>query len=851
MEFTTTPPPSFPRQKISTKEKNEEWGIKNLLYWEHKLITGNKNIEVDRIRMKKNANLYFNNILDTLDVAKIVNPHNIKDFNIPLDFKHYKIENPKIQTLKGEELKRRFEWKTYVSNRDAISKKEEEKKEQFVNFLTEKIKAESFNEEQVKKELEKLQEYLAYDWQDVREKTADQLLHYYNYYLDLKTQFSRAWENNLLYGQEIMSVDEHNLKPVVESCDPKTIFWLKSPEEPYIDNSDCVIREYYIPLGKVIDHYYDYLTPEQISNLEERTDMKGIEKNFTFNQYYTKDTNGFLIPNTDLQNTILNPAYLNPAYLTSNQFNFNGYFDSYGNVRVVHTRWKSMRKVGVLKYLDEQGDEQEKFVDENYKLNKVLGESIKWIWINEAWEGTRVGEEIFIKIKPRSIQYRKLDNISECSLGYVGTRIENAMFDLMKEYSIKYDAYMHRTEAAIIKAVGKIGILDLAMIPDDWSIDMWMHFATNMGWAIKDSFKEAKKGAATGKLAGNMNNSSETINLEQGQFIEQNMRMLQYLENQMDHLVGINQQRQGLVSADAGLQVTREANQASSNITESYFNIHDNVKLRTLRALLEVAKYCLKNKSESLQYVTSEFTNEIFNVDGDLINEAEFDILIGDGTNDAKTIEILQEAVKIALQTGAVDLIELMDIFSSDSTSSIKRKVEKSVKLKEQKEQDKFQQEQALEKEKMAHEAQLHQDALNDKQADRDLQRYKIDQDNQTKIQVSEISNYFKNPELDANNNGLPDPQEIANNALKQQEINSKNFVEQQKLSHERQKHQDELSIKEREINSKKEIEDKKIEAIKIQNKNQIELANKKHKADKELAAKKLQIERIKARKNK
>ncbi len=843
-EFNITIPVTCPRQKLSTKEKGEKWGIDNLLYWESKLITSNKNIEADKVRMKKNANLYFNNILDPIDVARIVNPHNIKDFVVPADFKHYKIENPKIQTLKGEELKRRFEWKTYVSNRDAVSKKEQEKKNRFFQFITEKIQSSNFSEEEVTAEMQKLQEYLTYDWQDIREKTADQLLHYYMQYLDLKTQFSRAWENSLLYGDEIMSIDEHNLKPVVESCDPKTVFWLKSPESPYIDDSDCVIREYYLPLGQVIDYYYDYLTSKQISDLEAKLDRLGNYKQFTYNQYYTKDDNGFLIPTNNEQ---LNAGYLNPEYITASQFNFSGYFDEANNIRIVHTRWKSMRKVGVLTYFDEQGDSQEKFVDENYKIDKSLGETIRWIWITEAWEGTRIGEDIFVKIKPRSIQYRKLDNISACSLGYVGTRIDNCIFDLCKEYSIKYDAYMHRTEQAMIKAVGKIGILDLAMIPDDWNVDMWMHFATNMGWAIKDSFKEARKGAATGKLAGNMNSSSEVINLEQGQFVQQNMEMLAYLENQLDKLIGINQGRQGQQSPSAGLQLTREQNQASANITESYFAIHDNVKLRTLRMLLEVAKYCLKGKSESLQYVTSEFTNEIFNVDGDQINEAEFDLLVGDATNDAKTIDILQEAVKIALQTGQVDLIQLMDIFSTDSTAAIKRKVEKSVRAKQEQEQANAEQEQQLEREKMAHAAQLHQDDLADKQADRDLKKYEIDRGFEKAIQVAEIQAVATQyGSVDSDNDGIPDPMEIAANALKQQDIDSKRFTEQLKLDHDKKKHDKEVELKNKEMDLKKEIENKKIQAIKEQNKSQ-ELIQKRQALLKEKEmANKLAVEKLK-----
>lgn len=839
MEFTsslnnnyshnTTAPSTLPRQKVSTAEKTEKWGIENLLYWESRLITSNRDIESEKVIMKKNSNLYFHNILDTLEVARIVNPHDIKGFSIPADFKHYKIENPKIQTLKGEELKRRFEWKVYVSNRDAVSKKEKEKQGKFFDFLKEQIQAESFSKEEIERKLKKLQEYLTYDWQDLRELTADQLLHHYVQYLDLKTEFSKIWEEALLYGEEIMDFDERNGKPYGEACDPKTMYWLKNPNSPYIDDSDAVTREYYIPMGKVIDYYYNDLTSSQISDLEELDRYRVQDKRFNYNQYYTKTDEGFLMPTSEVQDTLLNPKDL-----TMNAYNFSGWFDEEGNVRVVHTRWKSMRKVGELSYFDEQGEQQTKHVDENYKINKDLGETIKWIWISEAWEGTRIGENIFIKIKPRNVQFRKLDDISYCMLGYVGTKLPNAIYNIMKEYSIKYDAYMYRTEQALIKAVGKIGVLDLAMIPDDWDIDTWMHFAVNMGWAIKDSFKEAKKGAAMGKLAGQMGNDSSVINLEQGQFIQQNMQMLQYLEAQLDKLIGITPQRQGQVSADAGLQLTREAVQQSSNITESYFAIHDNVKMRSLRALLEVAKYCLKNKTESIQYITSEMVSQIFEVDGDLINEAEYGLLIGDARNDAKTIEILQEAVKIALQTGQVDLIQLMDIFSTDSTANIKRKIEKSVREKQEQEQQRFKEEQEVKKAEIAQEAELRREELADNDADRQVQIYKIDKEAEVKIEVATINSYIGQEELDQNNNGIPDPMELQKLALDRTKFQSDTFQKQMSEFNKVKQHQDKVKLEKEKISSKEKLEKLKIKQTEIQNKSQEKIAKDSNKLKEE-----------------
>src|ERR1022692_1969337 len=115
-------PAALPKQKISKSNKTENWAIENLLYYERLLVTNNRDLESIRANMERNYALYYKGILDPEEVQRICNPHRIQGFVIPNNFKNYPITNPKVQTLKGEELKRRFEWKAYVTNRDAISK---------------------------------------------------------------------------------------------------------------------------------------------------------------------------------------------------------------------------------------------------------------------------------------------------------------------------------------------------------------------------------------------------------------------------------------------------------------------------------------------------------------------------------------------------------------------------------------------------------------------------------------------------------------------------------------------------------------------------------------------------------
>jgi hypothetical protein len=109
-------------------------------------------------------------------------------------------------------------------------------------------------------------------------------------------------------------------------------------------------------------------------------------------------------------------------------------------------------------------------------------------------------------------------------------------------------------------------------------------------------------------------------------------------------------------------------------------------------------------------------------------------------------------------------------------------------------------------------------------QEDMELKRYINDSTNQTKIQVAEIGVYARQQELDLNEDDIADPIQLADQALRQQEAMSKDFVERMKLEAEKVKaasenniKQKELSIKQQEIQSREKIEEMKAEtALKI-----------------------------------
>ena len=393
---------------------------------------------------------------------------------------------------------------------------------------------------------------------------------------------------------------------------------------------------------------------------------------------------------------------------------------------------------------------------------------------------------------------------------------------------------MWRLEEAFSKSLGKIGILDIAMLPEGVDVERAMYYAVKLGWMLTDSFKESKKGQPVGSLSG----QQRELNIEQYEGIQQMFNMLNYIEMQLDKVVGINSQRRGQVQgSDPGLGVTQEAIQASSNITETYFYNHDLLRLEVLRKLAEVSKFCLRNGSESLQYATSDATIKTFTIDGKMINEADYNVHILNSNIDSKAEQMLQEGIKIGFQTGQVDLIQMMDIYSNDTISSIRNKLTKSIRKNQKTKQQEAQAQQN-------HEKEIQQMQLQQKQLDRDILKYRIDTEAQVKLEVAQISalGFASNENTDV----VPDILGEGELALKQQQHLSDKFLAEQKLAHEKESANKQNSLKEREIKSKQEVEKEKLKQIDAQNKSQ-ELMQKKQIAlkEKELAAK-IKIERIK-----
>lgn len=731
----------FPPQQLPFSRKTKAWRKKHCDWASSKAFFNYSPVRRSVLHKKINYDL-LNGKLHMKDLMLIINPNSIKANFIPDRIQHYPIMNSKLNVLRGEESKRVFDFRVVVTNPNAISEIEKNKKQELMARLQSAIEDTAQSEEEFNQELEKINDYITYEWQDLREVRANALLNHYVKELNIPFIFNQGFMDAMTVAEEIYMCDIVGGEPTIERLNPLKVRVFRSGSSNRIEDADVIILEDYWSPGKIIDTFYDSLTSEDIKYIENLPNDPA-ESGVTSENTVEPDPRLEFLPVSVVgDDEIINP---NQLFTESVDTTLMPY-DSAGNIRVIRIYWKSRRKIKKVKsYNPETGEEEFNFYPENYIINEAMGEEENIFWINEAWEGTKIGEKIYVNMRPRLVQYNRLTNPSRCHFGIVGS-IYNlnqskpfSLVDMMKPYNYLYDAVHDRLNKMLAKNWGKIITLDLAKVPAKWDIDKWMYYAKTNNIAVVDSFKEGNVGAATGKLAGGLNNaSSGVIDAELGNSIQQSINLLEFIKLEMADVAGISKQREGQISNRETVGGVERATLQSSHITEWLFFTHDDVKRRVLECFLETAKIALKGRTKKFQYILSDNSMKIMDIDGDEFAEADYGLVIDNSNAIQELQQKMDMLAQAALQNQALSFSSIMKLYNSSSLAEKQRMVEKAELDMQQRQQETQQQQMQMQQQQMQAEAQA-------KEADMQLQDQLNQRDNETKILVATIAAESKN----------------------------------------------------------------------------------------------------------
>ena len=794
---------NFPRQMLSFKAKNKEWRKKHLMWAANKTYFNYNPVRKSIKHKMINYNL-INGNLTMEDLVTTINPDNLSSVFVPEKINHYPIINSKLRVLSGEEAKRPFDFRVIITNPNAISEIEQNKKNVLMQNLQSIIEDQSASEEEFNQRIEKLNEYITYEWQDIKEIQANEILKHYIKEYNMPLMFNKGFTDAMTISEEIYQCDIVGGEPVVEKIDPMKIRVFRSGYSDRIEDADVIVLEDYWSPGRIIDYYYDVLSKKDIEYIEKLPNNLGqgnLDSMDNIDERY-----GFI--NTSMvKDEITDDTYFDAESLFQNASTTSSLlpYDLAGNIRVIRVYWKSKRKILKVKSYDPQtGEEQYDFYPENYVINENMGEEATTFWINEAWEGTLIGDTkdgIYVNMRPRPVQYNRLSNPSKCHFGIIGS-IYNingskpfSLVDMMKQYNYTYDVIHDRLNKALASNWGAILEVDLSKIPKGWTIEKWLYYAKINHLAIIDSFKEGSAGASLGKLAGGLNNAGKgMLDTNIGNYIQQLINLLEFIKMEMSEVVGITKQREGQISNRETVGGVERATLQSSHITEWLFTVHDDVKKRVLECFLDTARIALKGRNIKFQYILSDMSIKSMEVNGDDFAEADYGLIV-DGSNSIQELQSkLDMLAQAALQNQTLSFSTIIKLYSTASLAEKQRLIEKDERAIQER-QAQAQQQQLESQERIA---QMQQEQAMAQMQQEDMLNQR---DNETKILIAEINSQSKLQDYQ--------PEEYSQEAkdkLQEQirEFDEKIKLEWAKHKETKNKNEKDAQLKQKQINKQK-----------------------------------------------
>ena len=787
---------AFPRQKLPLSKKGKKWqeDCVNYIIGEGNVTSGGNSTSYYG-ELQTYYNLY-NSIFDEKDFKSITNPFKVED-GFPATPHDFNIIRPKVDLLIGEETKRPLNFRVIRTSQEATSEMQEKEKQMILQYIEAAItarmspeEAQQFQEQLQSGEVmppEQIAKYMDKDYKDIVENTAYHSLTYLREKLDLDNEFIKGWKDGLISGREIYYVGVLNAEPYAERVNPICFSYDKSPDLEFIEDGSWCCRKMRMPITEVYDRYYDKLEEKDLDKLEE---MIGSTPGRNLGDRSPVDMG------------IQLRIYDNPIFEGSGK----------SLVNVWHCCWKSFKKIFYVTTTDDAGQPQINIVDETYQPvgNEV---SIEPDWIIEVWEGYRAGSDLYFGIQPIEYQHVSIDNPNSQKLPYCGAIYSNtnskprSLVSILKPLQYMYIVLWYRLELAIARDKGKVVNMDITQIPKSMNISpaKWMHYLSSVGVNFINPYEEGWNipGREGGKPA--QFNQITALDLTMSNVIAEYIQLMDKIEELAGTISGITQQREGAVSSSEMVGNVERSVVQSSHITEPLFWVHNQCKRRVLNMLLNTAKGAWEETGkQKLQYIFDNGERAFLDITPKFYYE-DMDVFVSDTSKDLENIQKLQQLIQPAMQNGA-SLLEAAEILTNDNFNIIKQKLKdmqtRQEQVQQQQQEAEAQQQQQLQQ--MQNESK--QQELMLQEAQMDLQRYQIDQDNQTKIAVAQINAYRGTEDMDQNDNGIPDVAELGKQALEQQKINQEAYN------------------KRYEAKQKREIEDQKIQLEKDKMKHETEL---------------------------
>ena len=816
----------FPDQFRTEKQKQDETWIKNTMdYFANKAYaeyTKNRNTFVKNYDLMKGI-LRREDFYEEEEVKSFTEMLT-EDLELPAYVKHYSIVTTPINELVGEMSKRPDTYRVKAFDDDSQAEELQYKTELLQEFVVSQAKrrilekaamegVEIPDEELDQMTMEEVKDQLD-SYTSVAEKWANHVLTCQKMDFNMKELSEEAFRDLCISAREYYLIYEDNSKLGfnVEEINPKNAWFLTVPDRKYTSDPSGRAKGAYaagtvqiMELSEIIESSPD-ITKEEIDHLRSSLEDYGL-----INVRASNLGNPDVTPGIDsIKYDTYDPLVLQERMLIESEMKENNdslvvFLGLSSNVSafgykyvVVRAYWISKRKIGKLVYLDEMGNEQSMLVDEHYKNGAIPTQiSLEWGWVNEWYQGEKIGPDIY-HVKPFRL-------LSYCPL--IGTTYEvknteaKSLLDMMKPFQVIYNICMNQLFELLRKEIGNVASINIRRIPklkdgdDQDAIDMWEMEARERGVVFDDDSPENTKAPVSNTSI------AKNIDLTRTNEIQSRYNLAVQMKNECWELIGMSKQRLGSISASETATATNTAVQQSYSQTEPLFVAHEYVLGQLYQAIIDAAQYIESNKEQStLSYITSEGESAFIQVNGTDLRFRDLKVFPTNRPEDTQMFNELRQLAQAVIQNGGT-LYDVIELYSTKSMRQMK-KTFKDLRdriWKQQEDAQKLEQ-QKLEQAQQIAQAQI-EEAARQKQEEMANDNYQkeLDRINKKEIAIIQATGFGNVESEDVNQNMVPDVMEVSKLAaeesraakdyqLKMADIQSKSSQALQKMELEKEK---------------------------------------------------------------
>ena len=682
---------NFPQQRVPASEKNKaDWYANCIDY----IISQGINFN-DRTDTETKLSIFQGKIPNSF-YKKTLNPYNSENekyTRFPATMRNLDIMKDVVRRYVSEYYKGVHEFIVSATNPDIVLKKnaklreeigikaaqafqqefekrlnqlQQEAQQQGVNVEDINIQnalpnpdefVKDFNDKYIDDESKQGQEVLSY----IRSTTADIVI------------YLAAFFEWVALGECYTYSDIRGEKIVKEQVPAMEAFPIPNGEF-FIEDHDMFARRMMLSYSQIIDMFDDYLKDKDRKYLKDyygnNTPTSPVKLLYNkYFEYYPDVCEKFTKEERELFKT--------------NDLNIHQNGNLY---EVWHVVWKGEVRKGILTYMNEMGFVTTRVVEEDYKLNREVGDiSIEWEYDTQIYEGYRIGSRYnaIYPVKARPIAYERNGKLPYNGLmevlPYMG---KFSIITIVAPYQIMRNIFAYHRELVIAKNKLLILVLPESLVADK-SEDRVYRMAADGVLLVDDSEDTTAQKVANIRL----------LNAQMGDYIAQITNLMAETRQEAWDSVDMNAQRYGDIAQSAGAATTQEAVARSSMGSVIITEIFDQMRRRDYQRDIDFAKLAYIDGLQTA-YHDKDGNRHYISLDVNSFVYSDYGVIVKNDSKEKDKLEQLKQWAFSAAQNG--DLEMAIAAITGDNVSQIKATVQKFVEIKRQHEEQMKQVDQEL-----------------------------------------------------------------------------------------------------------------------------------------------------------